>query len=467
VKAAADAVVGLGEAPLPMTLATFEAALWTTLLALGRAVTALFFVRVAARHAPRATASHTSVIATLCGRVPFTRPVHGHARGRAQRPADKELGLRGGASFLVMSRIARFCAQMAFASARSTMHTVYQWKPSQDMSLRIVDALGSRARRFLEQAAVPTDDGEVLVLQVDARGAPMIDGKELAARRQPRSRTTGTARARRKASKKRRQRPRRKPGEKRKNAKGVVTGVMYTLRRTATGWEGPVNKRLYATLEGHEALFQWLHQEAVRRGYGKKKTLFLADGAKAIWKRVAQYFPKAKTCLDYYHVAEKLWVAGGCVHPEGSAEQRAWSEEQMKRLREGDVVAVLRALRTARRGIAKTGPGNKRRRERLKKVLKHLEWNRTRLNYAKFRRAGYEIATGAAEGAVRNLVELRLDGPGMRWGRERAERVLHLRCIHLNGQWEEFERWLQSDHVLEMMPHPIPAIAHNAVKKAA
>jgi hypothetical protein len=30
----------------------------------------------------------------------------------------------------------------------------------------------------------------------------------------------------------------------------------------------------------------------------------------------------------------------------------------------------------------------------------------------------------------------------MRWVRGKAEAVLHLRCIELNGDWETFEAWL-------------------------
>jgi len=335
------------------------------------------------------------------------------------------------------------------------------------MTLRIVDAAGARARRFLEQAAVPTDDGEVLVLQVDARGAPMIDILELLARKQPRARRTGTRRAQRKAGKARRQRPRRTKGQKSKNARGAVVGAIYTLRKTPQGWEGPVNKQLYATLEGHAALFAWLAKAAARRGYGAKKTLFLADGARVIWTLQQQYFPKARACLDWIHAVERLWTAGACLYTEGSDALHAWVEGQKAALRAGDVVGVLRTLRAARGAIAKTGPGTKGRRERLGRVVKYFARNRHRMNYRAFRRQGFEIGTGVIEGAVRNLVGLRLDGPGMRWGWERAEKVLHLRCILLNGQWDAFERWLQDDPALAMAPHPIPAKHYEAIKKVA
>ena len=467
VKAASDAVLALCAPSPPQTLAAFEAALWPALLALGQATVAVFLAHAAARDEPRAVGHHTSVVATRVGRVTFVRPVVLDRRGRQTCPTDRAVGLRGGASFGLMVVLARLCAHLAFGQARGLFAHLHGFQPSQDMTLRIVDAVGVRARRFLEQAAVPTDDGEVLVLQVDARGAPMIDVLELLARQRPRTSPVGTRRARRKASKARRQRPRRTKGQKSKNARGAVVGAIYTLRRTADGWEGPINKRLYATFAGHAALFTWLKAEAVRRGYGRKKTLFLADGARTLWTLQQEHFPKAHVCLDWIHAVEKLWKAGACLYAEGSDALRAWVEGQKARLRTGDVVGALRLLRVARRGIAKTGPGNKGRRDRLTRVVKYFARNRHRMNYRAFRRQGFEIGTGVAEGAVRNLVGLRLDGPGMRWGWERAEKVLHLRCILLNGQWDAFCAWLQTDHVLEMAPHPLPAVPYAAVKKAA
>jgi len=35
----------------------------------------------------------------------------------------------------------------------------------------------------------------------------------------------------------------------------------------------------------------------------------------------------------------------------------------------------------------------------------------------------------------------RLDCSGMRWIPERAEALLHLRCIEINGDWERFFAW--------------------------
>jgi hypothetical protein len=364
--------------------------------------------------------------------------------------------------------LAQLCARLSFSQARAVFTATHEWRPSQDMTLRIVDATGALARSFLEQAPVPDDDGEVLVIEVDGRGAPMIGPAEMLRRCQPRRPQRGTHRQARRTRRRRVPRPRRPPGQKSKNAKIAIVGVIYTLRRTLEGWEGPVNKRLYATFHGHEALFQWLYREAKRRGYGKKTTLFLADGADAIWRRQQRFFPKAKTCLDWYHVVEKIWKAGACLYRSGSDVLDAWVSAQKARLRKGHVTAVLRTLKEAWQQTPKTGPGNKGKRKQLKEVWKHLSKHRTRLSYQRLREQGLPIGTGVAEGAVRNLIGLRLDGPGMRWGRERSEWVLHLRCILLNGQWDEFVTFLDGHPELRLAAHPTPATPHLAkAKKAA
>jgi len=86
--------------------------------------------------------------------------------------------------------------------------------------------------------------------------------------------------------------------------------------------------------------------------------------------------------------------------------------------------------------------------------------------YAELRRDDLDIGTGAVEGAVRNLVGLRLDGPGMCWDRERSELVMHLRCILLNGQWDDFCQFL-AQSPLKLAPQPAAARPHDAVRQEA
>jgi len=459
------------------TLVEAEARLWTALLALGRALTVLFLTRAASR--PRSTDyTHQSVryvldtntrrnsqIGTRFGKVRFSRPCARPLGGRTRRmdlPVDRELGLCSGFSLGTVTALVRLCAMLAFGTARAVFSEFHEWTPSPRATLRMIDALGGQARGFLEQAAPPQDDGEVLVIQVDGRGAPMINATEAERRRRPRrKKAAGTARQQRRQRRREHKRPRRKKGDKSKNAKLAVVGVIYTLRRTRSGMEGPIGKRMIATFEGHEALFRWLRAEADKRGYGRKRTLFLGDGSDHIWRNQQKYFPDAEVCLDWYHVSEKLWIAGECLYAEGSAELNTWVAEQSARLRRGQVHDVTGALIDALDSLPKTGPGNRGRRNRLSNVLDYLMEHLDRLRYRQLRRDDLDIGTGVVEGAVRNLVGLRLDGPGMRWGRDRAEMILHLRCIVLNNQWSEFCEYLAHRGVT-LAARPLPLRTHDA-----
>jgi hypothetical protein len=49
-----------------------------------------------------------------------------------------------------------------------------------------------------------------------------------------------------------------------------------------------------------------------------------------------------------------------------------------------------------------------------------------------------EVSSGPVEGAVKYIVGRRCDHGGMRWIKERSEAILQLRCIELNGNWDDF-----------------------------
>lgn len=461
------------------TFSKFERELWTRLLTLGRSLVAEFLLRAAQR--PRAAeytlgeeryllaGERTSDIGTRFGKVRFTRCTgrrFGHARAACDLPLDRELGLCSGFSLGTVTDVTRLCAQQAFASARKSFEQFCEWMPSPRAVLRMVDAVGAKARPFLEQAPAPEGDGEVLVIQADGKGAPTISSRERARRaRRRRPRVGKNGRHERRAHRREHPRVRRAPGKKSKNAKVAAVGVLYTLRRTDDGLEGPVNKRIYATFTSYRALFEWLHAEAVRRGYGTTKfsrVLFLADGADVLWDLQQEFFPDAECCLDWYHVAEKLWAAGQCLHRKGSPELEAWVSEQKLRLRRGSFDAVITALTAGLDGTAHTGPGNKYRREVLAKTLAHFEKNRHRMRYQHLRRLDLDIATGVVEGAVRHVIGMRLDGPGMRWGLDRLEHVLHLRCVLVNDMWDAFAAHLAAAPQLRLAAKPMPARTHDA-----
>jgi hypothetical protein len=487
VQRAMRVVVTIADRGTPTAAAKVEQELWSAMLDLGRTMMALYFARQGTRWTGRSyrvegrafvvVGTETTAIGTRFGKVTVAQPVGRAAddeRAARDWPLQRDLGLPAGFTMLVVTTVARLCAQMAFAAARDLASHLFEWAPSPRAVLRMVDAVGERARDFLEQAPAPENDGEVLVITVDGKGAPSISSKEYARRARPHRTRDPNGRHNRRQRRRDRPRVRRGPGKKSKNAKMAAVGVLYTLRRDAEGkLEGPVNKRVYATFESYRALFEWLVLEAKKRGYGTSKltkVLFVADGADVLWTLQQEFFPDADLCLDWYHVVEKLWAAGKALC-RGTRRHRAqletWVAAQKKQLRRGKVDEVIAEIEQALANTATTGPGNKYRREVLETVRNHFVKNAARMQYARLRRDDLEISSGVVEGAVRHLVGVRLDGPGMRWGRDRAEAVIQLRCGLINRLWDDFTHYLAAQPDFHLRPKPVPTRTHDAVTKRA
>ena len=69
------------------------------------------------------------------------------------------------------------------------------------------------------------------------------------------------------------------------------------------------------------------------------------------------------------------------------------------------------------------------------------------MNYKELRSKDLEIGSGAVEGAVKNVIGRRCDHGGMRWIKERAEALLQLRCLEINGDWDSFVRWVHDEQM--------------------
>ena len=174
------------------------------------------------------------------------------------------------------------------------------------------------------------------------------------------------------------------------------------------------------------------------------------DGETCLEQRLRRLFRGATLTLDVRHAQEKLWEVGRLFHREGSAELTRWVEGLEALLYKGHVRTLLRRLEQALRGVSLHGPGTKERREVLRQVLGYLGARVKLMDYGRLRQEDLVIATGVVEGAARYVVGERLDNSGMRWIEDRAEAVLLLRCIEVNGEWENFMRWSQEQRNQEL-----------------
>lgn len=445
----------------PVTFQEFETTLRSALFALGRILVMLFLARReqrvmrdhpssvqrGRRHFRRAPAQARN-LSTLFGVVRYWRTYFREVSRKQRRgfhPLDVALGLTADRfSWNVLSMAARLACKMSFAESRTTLLSFVPQAPSTEVIEKTVLGLGHHTADWYVSAPVPDDDGDVLVIQIDSKGSPTATKTELSRRRGRRRkrrvlqspRHRGRHRRRRYPSK-----PRRKKGDKSKNAKMATLVVMYTLKRQGKYLLGPRNRWHHASFAPKRHAFEIARREADRRGFhqGSRKTIqVVTDGDLDLACYTEEYFPEAIHTVDVMHVTEKIWMAGECLHPEGSAELKAWMKRQKERLYGGKEAQIVAELRAELEATPKTGPGNKGRRTRLANAVNYLSKRLHKMNYADLIAQDLEIGTGMVEGAIKNLIGKRCDHGGMRWIKERAEAIVQLRCIEANGDWEAF-----------------------------
>lgn len=391
-------------------------------------------------------------LTTLFGVVRYWRTYMREVADRERHgfhPLDLSLGLMSDRfSWNVLAQAARLATELSFATARELLREFVPNAPSTEVLEQTMLGLGAHAEAWFALQPPPEDDGEVLVVEIDGKAVPTATERELARRRRKRAHRPKSASPRHRGRQKRARhpkQPRRKKGDKAKNGKMVTMVVLYTLRRRGRRLEGPLNRRHYASFGPKRHGFAIARREANKRGFTPESGRLVqvaTDGDNDYADLVAEYFPKATHTIDCYHVFEKLWEAGGAFLKEGSAALKTWVDEQKAALFEDDVESVLAEMQRRWEAIAPTGPGNKGRRQRLRDARRYLEKRKDRIRYGTLRRRDLVLSTGIVEGAVKHIVARRCDHGGMRWIKERAQAVVQLRCIQINGDWEAFERFV-------------------------
>jgi hypothetical protein len=443
----------------------FEKKLHDRLGELGRLLVALFLL---ARHVrwQRSPQDHPGfrfsellprTLRTVFGEVRYWREYWVRKKGKGGfHPLDAELGLTSdGFSPWVMSLACRWTAYLSYAKTTLVLEAFWGWSPSTETVEQWALGVGSQAAAYMASAPpFPEVDGEVLVIEVDGKAIPTATAEELQKRRGPRRHPQSCAccqrhrgQAKRRGRHQKSSKKRRKKGDKSKNGKSATLAAIYTLRRGADGkLHGPVNKRVWGSFASRKTMLAWIRAEATRRGFDPKTTRMIqivVDGDKCFAKRLRKLFRKAILTLDIRHVEERLWTAGRAFHPEGSDALAAWVNELRALLYQRSGKALVARLRKLRQEIACRGPGTKRKRAALDSLMDYLAPRTQMMRYAKWLKQDLVIATGVIEGAVRYVIGERLDCSGMRWLKGKAEAILHLRCLEVNGLWDDFFEWCQ------------------------
>ena len=128
------------------------------------------------------------------------------------------------------------------------------------------------------------------------------------------------------------------------------------------------------------------------------------------------------------------------LRKDGRAKARArWRTPQRRFLLQGQVEQVIAAVQALCRG---------RHSKTIRTPCAYFMKNQSRMASATLRALKPPIGSGAIESPVRRVVNLRLKGPSMFWGRASAEAILLLRSDDKAGRWNLLKHMATSHRAL-------------------
>ena len=195
---------------------------------------------------------------------------------------------------------------------------------------------------------------------------------------------------------------------------------------------GSVTPVFAATLGSVEQAGQhWAHC-VVRAGAGRQSRIHcVGDGASWIVEQMEQRFgTQAHYLIDFSHLSQYLSAAAERCAP---TDKVAWLEQQQKRVKENQSDAVLDAL----------APFLERRKSAqgetpVQACYRYIDNRPDQFDYQAALAAGLPIGSGEVESGHRYVIQDRLKIAGAWWKEANAEKMLALRTLRANNDWEAY-----------------------------
>ena len=392
---------------------------------------------------------HRRPLATIFGTVDVQRLAYRHRGHPNLHPADALLNLPEERHSHGLRRLAAVEASRgSFEEAAAALERA----TGQHVGKRQVEYLSARSATDVEEfyetrEHTEVDESDALVISADAKGIVM----------RPDSLREQTAKAAAAATNK--LTTRLSKGEKRNRKRMAEVGAVYDVTpvpRTphdvmaSKAGEDPSpeapkakNKWLTASVvEDAAEVVGRLFDEAERRDPGhKRRWVALVDGNNHQIDRIGAE-AKARgidvtIVVDLVHVLEYLWAAAWCFFAEGDTAAEEWVRDRALSVLEGHAREVASGI--YRRATAERIATPKR--KKADEAARYLKNKAPYLDYPTALAAGWPIATGVIEGAVRHVVRDRMDITGARWSVKGAEAVLKLRAVRTNDDFDDYWRF--------------------------
>lgn len=211
--------------------------------------------------------------------------------------------------------------------------------------------------------------------------------------------------------------------------------VVYRMLYVGVLYPPDKEQRRYLADFDLDRLASQLRPAAMACGFGQaEQVVALTDGGKGLREALERNFGgKTTFVLDFWHATQHIFDFA-----------KAWSsdEESARRLGE-EGRRVLReqggaGLRSWLVGLGEESAGSARA-EAYRELAVYLENQAHRMDYPRYRGAGWDIGSGPVESECKVLGR-RLKGTGHRWREQEAEAVAKLRAVYKSDErlWDAY-----------------------------
>lgn len=188
-------------------------------------------------------------------------------------------------------------------------------------------------------------------------------------------------------------------------------------------------RTVVATRAGQDDFGERLVAEAHARGFhAARRKAFVADGAAGNWGVHAKHFSHYTPILDFTHAICYVYAAAtaGRASPDGWRDYVRWAQW----LWEGAIDALIAAVEARSAQLGPPPEGDKTSPAAIvDRTAGYLNNQRTRMNYADYRRRGLPITSSHIESTIKQI-NRRVKGTEKFWHRG-AEPILQLAADHL------------------------------------
>ena len=375
-----------------------EAALKTAARFLGRFYTNELPALLGLSNAPGGCGRREVTVLSTVGEITYSRPYVTGPDGKRSFPLDTAMGVVAGCTPAMASLLSRAGAMnQSYESAGENASKMMGVHVEGRRIHRVVDAVSDEELKWIAERPVEScPNGGILNIQADMTGLPLRkedlvgikghDGKD----------------------------PKKKQ---------IKVGAVFLQEENAEKemQRIPESTTRVAEFSDWRDFKDKLYGEAVRRGYNDAaRVAFVSDGADWIWDMATDRFKGAVQIVDFFHACEHLGALCELIHPEKGEAYSALFEERRRMLKKWGVNSMIAYFENL-------AVGHKRS-EAINSELGYFRHHQERMQYHKFRKAGYFIGSGVIEGTCKCLVNQRCDLAGQRWHPESSQKVLAIRA---------------------------------------